>query len=125
MKLKILGLGNIEYEGDPIDENTDYLLLLRVSKEGDYVPIQGQEGRTDLKLVHIESLINTKSKIPLKVKKGKSWSQTMRWTIFSYLNSIGELEVEENYEKSIKFFIRAIENSHGKRALWDKIETTV
>lgn len=124
MKIKIIGLGNVFYEGEQPEPNTDYLLTLRVALEGEYTPKAGgedEEKRYDMKVVVVEGLENTKTRIPLKVKKGKSKSQELRFTIFPYLNSIGEIQSEENYERVMDYLIRVIRGSKGKRSLWDKI----
>lgn len=129
MKLKVLGLNEIIYEG-PALETKDYILSLRISPKYDRIPRnqgtgEDEETRTEVGIINVESLVEALSNTPLMIKRGRTPSQTLRWVIFNYLDSVGEARTQEGYEAIMELLTRYVEKQAGKRVLFEHIESAI
>lgn len=96
-KLKVRGLGNLELVGGIPEVNKDYLLSLRVSRSGVEVDEQDSQNPVNvyvMKYLATELLQEINTRKEIKVEKGKTQSQKLRWTIYDLAVKLGKDENE-------------------------------
>jgi len=110
-RIKIIGLRNLPLEGT-IENQKDYRVSIIASLDEIRTrPTQGEEVEPEtyvLKTLYVESVEDTAEHKEVKVQKGFSKSQNLRFAIKDYLRRIGKDDTEEEYEaemnKIIKYF---------------------
>lgn len=114
-RIKLLSVRNIYLTERDIEpkENTDYELVLVVSRNSvEYLDTFGESGVPDkifkMKVSHPEMLKEIGSHKEIKIQKGYSKSQMLRFALLDWLKRTGKEPDEKNYEnqmdKLIKFF---------------------
>ena len=105
-KLKLVGTHNIELFDSPPENQVDYLLSLRVSlDEIRTKPTQGEEQESIIyvmKVLHPESFMKIGESKTIKIAKGTTPSQQLRWALMDYFQRSGVEDTEENYEKEMQ-----------------------
>lgn len=131
-KIKLVGVGSIPFTGEDIEAGKEYLFpIIGSLKSTDIPATTGEEydeekEKTFIILVsHVEDVIDLKTKHLLKVKKGKTISQSQRFAIYDYLKSIDEPCAEEYYEGFVKLNIAQYEGNKGRRELFDKMKSYI
>ena len=79
------GLRTIKTE-ETFEANTDYGIFLIAALEGRYLPetnddTEPNEIKYHLKVSHVDSIMNLKSKTPIKFESKQTKSQTWRWIV--------------------------------------------
>lgn len=109
-KLKLTGLRNIEFDGG-IENQKDYAITVIASlDEIRQKPSQGEYPEPEqeifvMKAINIEKVEEVGGHKEIKISKGFSPSQSLRFSILDYLKRTGLDDTEENYEIEMRKII--------------------
>lgn len=108
-KLKIVGLRNLPLEGE-IENQKDYKVsVIAALDEIRTRPTQGEEVEDKifvLKTLYVDGIEGVSDHKEVKVQKGFSKSQALRFAIKDYLKRIGKDANEEGYEAEMNKVIK-------------------
>lgn len=102
-KLKIRGLSSLELIGGIPEINKDYILSIRVSRSGMEIDEEDSENLVNvyvMKYLATELLQEVSTRKEIKVQKGKTPSQKLRWSIYDLAAKLGR-EPEEFYQEEM------------------------
>ena len=108
-RAKLKGLGLIQIDTEPQDDK-DYIIALRVSSDGKYVPSkQGEEEVTPtfhLRYVNTEQFMEVGKSQPIKFKDKNSPSKLMRLALMRWWERKGSPEQPDDFED---FYVKHID----------------